>query len=484
MLRKLPLLVPLLLAAAASAADIPAPLDFPGPKLMPAGKDFPITDYGAVGDGKTLNTDAIQKAIDAAAPSAGTVVIPKGTFVSGAIFIKKPVNLRIDKDGILKGSTAVKDYPVIDSRFEGIERPVMAALVNVIGVSGITVSGQGTIDGSGDVWLANFPRVMRGARAGGRGAATGAAPASRPTPPATVFTGPRTVLTPTPNNPPMQRLPGATLMKPRLFNFTSCDNVAIKDLHLQNQAIWCLHILYSTDVLVDNLQIHEPLHRIPSSDGIDIDSSKRVRVDHTTIEANDDCISIKSGKDEDGRRVNRPSEDILIVNTHLAYGQGGVAMGSEVSGGIHHVEVRDCTCDDDNWAPVRLKTQPTRGGTVDDIVYRNYKIANVRQAFEFTLAWNMRINNPGAQNPTTMKDIYLINVSGTARRAGEFEGLPDKPITDVHFIDCHITADAPLRLNNTERVDTSGLTVKNASGETLAPVTGPVQRPPGPTLPR
>jgi polygalacturonase len=267
-------------------------------------------------------------------------------------------------------------------------------------------------------------------------------------------------------------------MKPRLFNFTSCNNVAIKDLHLQNQAIWCLHILYCTDVLVDHLDILDTTHRVPSSDGIDIDSSKRVRVDHTTISVNDDCISIKSGKDEDGRRVNRPSEQILIVNTHFAEGQGGAAMGSEVTGGVRDVEVRDCISDKGNWAPIRLKTQPTRGGVVERIVYRNVQVSNVRQAFEFNLAWNMRINTAGEQFPTTMKDVFLINVSGDARSAGAMNGLPAKPITDVHFIDCHITAATGLRMNNVERIDTAGLTVKNAEGQILPPTTG---RPAPPT---
>ncbi len=472
MLRNLFALAPLLLASAALAVDVPAPLNFPAPRLLPAGKDFPITDYGAVGDGTTLNTDAIHKAIDAcAAAGGGTVVIPKGTFLSGAIFIKKPVNFRVD--GTLKGSTAVKDYPVIDSRFEGIERPVMAAFVNVLNVDGITVSGQGTIDGSGDVWLANFPRGGRNGARAGAGSQPASQPASRPAnQPMNAFTSPRTVLTPTPDNPPPQRLPGGTLMKPRLFNFTSCNNVAIKDLHLQNQAIWCLHILYCTDVLVDHLDILDTTHRVPSSDGIDIDSSKRVRVDHTTISVNDDCISIKSGKDEDGRRVNRPSEQILIVNTHFAEGQGGAAMGSEVSGGVHDVEVRDCISDKGNWAPIRLKTQPTRGGVVENIVYRNVQVSDVRQAFEFNLAWNMRINTVGEQTPTTMKNVFLINVSGDARSAGAMNGLPAKPITDVHFIDCHITAATGLRMNNVERIDTAGLTVKNVAGEVLPPTTG------------
>jgi polygalacturonase len=453
----------------------PPPLEFAPPVLLPAGRDFSIVENGAVGDGASVNTVAIQKTIDAcSAAGGGTVVVPalgegKSTFVSGALFLKKGANLRIEKGAMLKGSTRVADYPVIESRFEGIERPVMAALLNAIDLEGITVSGEGTIDGSGDQWLANFPRGGRG-----RGPAPTSAPGGSPAPASrprggggqTVLTAPRTgILTRTAEIPLV--LPGGTLMKPRLVCFTNCTNSAIKNLTLQNQAIWCLHILYCTDFLADNLQIHEPLHRIPSSDGIDIDSSKRVRVDHTTIEANDDCISIKSGKDEDGRRVNRPCEEILIVNSHMAYGQGGVAMGSEVSGMIRNVEVRDTLVDAENWAPIRFKSQPTRGGTVENIVYRNIKIANARSAFEFNLEWNMRINNPGALNPTKIKNVYLINISGNARSAGSIHGLSSCPIENILFQNCDIHANTGLRIDNALNLDTSGLKITVAQGEPI-----------------
>ena len=469
--------IPLLLASAAFAVEPPPPLHLPAPKLSPPGKDYPITNYGAVGDGSTLNTQAIQKAIDAcAAAGGGTVVVPAGTFYSGAIFVKPHVNLRIDKGGILKGSTNPADYPIINSRWEGIERPWMAAFVNVTDCDGVTVGGGGVIDGSGDLWLRNLPRYRgrgRGRGAAARAGAARASAASSPGGPAnpttypapqTTFTGPRTVLTPT-TTPPPDRLPGYGPMKPRLICFTNCSNSAVENLTLRNQAIWCVHLLYCTDFLARNLTIRDPNRNVPSSDGMDIDSCNRVTVDHVDIDCNDDCISIKSGKDADGRRVNRPSQFILIENSHFAYGQGGVAMGSEVSGGIHDVEVRDCTSDTGNWAPIRFKSQPTRGGTVQNIVYRNFKLSNTRQAFEFNLAWNMRNNNPTATFPTTIKNVFLINITGDVNRAGAINGMPGHPIRDVYFDNCTLTANTGLVLNNTQDIDTSGLklTVKQGA---------------------
>lgn len=127
-----------------------------------------------------------------------------------------------------------------------------------------------------------------------------------------------------------------------------------------NQASWCLHVLYTNGFTIDGIDIRA-LEYIPSSDGIDIDSSNDILITSTRIEAHDDCISIKSGRDEDGRRVGRPSENILIENCHFAYGHGGVAMGSEISGGIRNVTIRSCLMDNENWSPLRFKSQPSRG---------------------------------------------------------------------------------------------------------------------------
>ncbi len=334
---------------------------------------FVISEYGSVADGKTVNTKAIQSAIDkCAASGGGVVVVPPGTFLSGAIFLKQGVNLYVEKDGILKGTTNIDDYPMINTRWEGTEEPWTSAFINAEGLTDLDISGEGTIDGSGEEWLQNNPYRRGpgrgntpGAVQGGRGDATAAAQAGAEPP------------------RPMQRRG-----RPRLIGIQNSKRVRVAGLNLHNQAVWCLFFLYSEDVLAENLKITAE-HNIPSSDGIDIDSSKRVRVNNVYIDVNDDCISIKSGKDADGLRVNRPAEDIVIENSHFAYGHGGVAMGSETSGGIRNVEVRNCVADSGNWAPIRFKTQPSRGGVVENITYRDMTLHATKQAFEFNLEWRM-----------------------------------------------------------------------------------------------
>src|ERR1017187_7153739 len=316
-----------------------------------APKRFVISDFGAVADAATVNTKAIQSAIDkCAASGGGVVVVPKGTFLSGAIFLKQGVNLSVEKDGVLKGTTNIDDYPVINTRWEGVEQPWTSSFINADGVTGLVISGQGTIDGSGEEWLKNNP-FRRGE--------------PRPA-----------------NTPP----PATRRGRLRLIGIQNSKHVRVAGLNLTNQAVWCLFFLYSEDVVAEDLKITAE-RNIPSSDGIDIDSCKHVRINRVYIDVNDDCISIKSGKDADGLRVNRPAEDIIIENSHFAYGHGGVAMGSETSGGIRNVEVRNCTVDSGNWAPIRFKTQPSRSGVVENITYRDMKLHETKQAFEFNMEW-------------------------------------------------------------------------------------------------
>ncbi len=399
-------------------------------------KRFVISDFGAVADGRTVNTKAIQAAIDkCAAAGGGVVVVPKGIFVSGAIFLKQGANLYVEKDGVLKGTTNIDDYPIIDTRWEGTEEKWTSAFVNAEGLTNLDISGEGTIDGSGEEWLQNNP--YRGGR--GRGAPDA------------------------PSSPP----PAARRGRPRLIGIQNSKHVHVAGLNLHNQAVWCLFLLYSEDVVAENLCITAE-HNIPSSDGIDIDSSKRVRVNNVFIDVNDDCISIKSGKDADGLRVNRPAEDILIENSHFAYGHGGVAMGSETSGGIRNVEVRNCVSDSGNWAPIRFKTQPSRSGVVENITYRDMKLHETRQAFEFNLEWRMvpPIAPPAKVLPV-VRNVRIINVSGDVSSVGIIHGLADSPIRDIHFENCQITAQKGFRLEHARNVDLAGLKLDVKDGEPI-----------------
>jgi polygalacturonase len=436
-------------------------------------KQYLITQFGAVADGKTVNTKAIQAAIDkcAANKKGGVVVVPAGTFLSGAIFLKQGVNLLVQKDGVLKGTTNLDDYPQIQSRWEGTEEMYTASLVNAEGVTGLTLSGEGTIDGSGDEWIKNNPfRRPPGPRpAGAPVAAPGAGPAAAPAPAidsTAVASAPMAPQPPQPR-PSIVAGPGGPPRRgrPRLIGIQNSKDVTITGLYLHNQAIWCLFVLYSQNVEINNLRIVAD-HNIPSSDGMDIDSSKHVHIDKVYIEDGDDCISIKSGKDADGLRVNRPAEDILIENSHFAYGQGGVAMGSETSGGIRNVTVLNCVFDSDNWAPIRFKTQPSRGGVVENITYKDITLHQTRQAFEMNMEWRMVGPRQPDSNPLpVVRNVKIVNVNGDVKSVGAIHGLPGSPIQGITFENCKITADRGFRLDNARDVNLKGLTIDVKQGD-------------------
>jgi exo-poly-alpha-galacturonosidase len=403
------------------------------------GKMYLVTSYGAKGDSSTLNTTSIQTCIDrCSTEGGGTVVIPKGVFMSGAIFLKDRVSLEIEKDGKLQGSVNQEDYPQIATRWEGEEKNWTAALVNAIGIEKIEIKGKGVIDGSGEVWTQRGIQERMQLQAGNSGNASN------------------------------QRLG-----RPRLIALQNCRHITVKELSLHNQASWGLFVLYSTDIDIMGLNITAQ-HNIPSSDGIDIDSSSQIHIAETFIDVNDDCISIKSGKDEDGLRVNRPAEDIMIEKCHFAYGHGGVAMGSETSGGIRNVEIRNCLVDSQNWAPIRFKSQPSRGGVVENITYRNIILHNTRKAFEFNMAWRMVNPKPAAKVLPVVRNVKIINVSGTADAVGDMSGLEGSPIVGIKFSKCTIKAQKGFTIQHAKNVDLEGLHVTGVNGQvvTLKDVNG------------
>ena len=444
-------------------------------------KRYVISELGAVGDGTTVNTKAIQTVIDrCATDGGGVVVVPKGTFLSGALYFKQGVNLRIEKDAVLKSTTAMADFPPIYTRWEGIERYWTSAFLNFVGLKNVDVSGEGTIDGSGDA----FAGFGQRARPPGGGAPRGPRPPADPTPAAPVpkvsdvygANPPTTAavnLAPDPAKLPTINAAGFLLPRagmlspPRALVVQDCTNVRVAGLTLKNPARWGYVFIYCENVVAEKLTVRAE-HYIPSSDSMDVDSCRKVLITGCDFDCNDDCLSIKSGKDEDGRRVNRPCEDLIIEKTRFAYGHGGAAMGSETSGGIRNVEVRDCVAEAGNWAPIRFKTQPSRGGVVENITYRNIELRDVKQAFEFDLEWNMRINVAGdTRVPPTVRNVKIINVHGTAGFVGRIHGLTDSFIDGVVFEKCEITAQKGLVIDNARNVDTTGLVLHVAEGEAV-----------------
>lgn len=344
----------------------------------------------------------IQKTINQAhQDGGGTVVLGEGTYETGALFFPRGVDLRLEQGACLKSIVDTTCYPMVKTRLEGIMTYARAALLNFDHNDGCVISGEGLIDGQGLKW--NELRLR-----------------------------------------PYDR--------PKTICINQCHQGRIQGLHIKNQAFWCLHILLTNGFTVDNIQINAEEY-IPSSDGIDIDSSTGIIVRETHIRAHDDCISIKSGKDSDGRNVNKASDNILIEHCHFDYGHGGVALGSEVSGDIRHVTVRNCDMSGENWNPIRIKSQPSRGGTVSDILFENILIEQARNVMEINMTWRMKGATAPPFHPLTkLNNIRLRNVNARATNAGIIHGFEEQPIPSgaITFENCQFETDTPLEIKNAD----------------------------------
>ncbi|MBO4659126.1 MAG: glycoside hydrolase [Prevotella sp.] len=353
--------------------------------------------------------ESIQAVIDRAhVEGGGTVVIPRGKHSTGALFFTRGVDLHLEKGARLVSIVDTTLYPIVDTRYEGTMTRARAALLNFTHNDGCRISGEGTIDARGLKWK---KKKMR-------------------------FTD-----------------------RPKTICIDHCDGGQICGISILNQAFWCLHILFTNDFTVDGISINIEDY-VPSSDGIDIDSSTGITIRNTHIKAHDDCISIKSGRDEDGRRINKASENIVVEDCFFDYGHGGVAIGSEVSGDVRHVIVRRCHMTGENWNPIRFKSQPSRGGLVEDVCFEDIDISNARNVFEINMTWRMK----GAIKPpysplTTLRNITFRNIRAKAEHAGNITGFEDQPFTrDVFTFDnCHLTVGTPLQIRHAD-VDTSGVT--------------------------
>jgi polygalacturonase len=375
-----------------------------------------VKSQGATGDGKTKDTAAIQKAINACAAGGGGIVrFRDGTYLSGAVFLKSKVTLQLDERATLKGTQDPADYlPEIATRWEGIERKMPASLVNAIDAEDIAITGSGTIDGSGEYWWKKMVKHDEESRRN----------------------------------------------RPRLVEFLRCKRVKMKGVTLKDSPNWILHPIYCQDVTLDGLTILAPATGAPNTDGIDPDSCKGMTITRCTIDVGDDCIAVKSGKDADGRRVGKPCEDLVIEHCTMLHGHGGVAIGSEMSGGVRNVIIRDCTFTGTDRG-VRLKTTRGRGGVMENITYENIVMKDVPQAIEFTMQYasSKSDNKPRPVDETTpsIRNIRIINVTATgSKSAGSVVGLPESKLTDITLENVKIACEKGLLIR-----DAKGVTLKN-----------------------
>ncbi len=387
-----------------------------------APRRFLITDHGAQADSAALNTQPIQQTIEAcAAAGGGIVVVPRGTFLTGSIFLQPGVSLEVEAGGVLKGSQNTNDYPWIATRIAGLEMKWPAALVNAEGLTNVTLSGTGTIDGSGLRWWRDYWAAREKE---------------------------------TRDVDPHFKVP-----RPRLVEFMRCQKVLVRDLTLKDPAFWNLQVTYCDGVEIRALKVraHHAAPRAASSDGIDIDSTCNVLITGCDIECDDDGICLKAGRDADGLRVNRPTENVVIRDCRVGPAAGLVVFGSETSGGIRNVQVYHCRADRGCGEVVRFKTRVGRGGVVEDVLYQDIEADGVRSVFSFNMeafgtTWipeEFRQEVPPEKGKPVFRNIRVTNLKAThCVSAGRLTGLPESPLQDLALKNVDIQAQRGFTIRN------------------------------------
>ena len=318
--------------------------------------EFHAGAYGAKGDGKTVDTAAIQKAIDAAAAAkaGGTVVFAPGVYLTGSLFLKSGTELRVDAGVEIRGVQDLAAYPVMQTRVAGVEMKWPSALINVYEQSHVKISGKGVIDGDGKIWWDKYWALRKDYEPKG-----------------------------------LRWAADYDCQRPRLIVIYKSSDVNLVGLELRRSGFWTVHICYSQQVHVDGIEIRNNIGgKGPSTDGIDIDSSSNVLVERCDIEGNDDDICLKAGRDADGLRVNRPSEKIVIRDCTVRGGAAGITIGSETSGGIRDVEAYRIHVLRPVPNGILFKSASTRGGTIENIVMHDFDMQGVATPISITLNWN------------------------------------------------------------------------------------------------
>jgi polygalacturonase len=403
-------------------------------------KHFIISDFGAVADGQTLNTIAIQKAIDEAGAAGGGVVeIPAGTFCSGSIFLKNGVELYLDEGAVLFGSNRIEDYPKRETRIEGHFEPWRMALVNAQQMDRVRIGGKGRLDGNGVTFWQAFQKRRQ-------------------------------------ENP---RCTNLEVERPRLMFIDRCHDVRVEGIALQDSGFWNLHAYRCRDVVIEGLRITIPSAsatvRGPSTDGMDIDSCQNVTIRRCYISVNDDNIALKGSKGPfaDKDADSPPVENILIEDCECGDGNGLVTCGSEATT-IRNVTVRNCTISG-RATLLTLKLRPDTPQHYEHITFDGIKLSGGAGRLLNVAPWTQFFDLKGQPPPSrTVNDVTIRNVSGTYGAFGQLRGSPGDVIRNFTLENINVTLNGPrggdrLSLGKVENLVVKNVVVNGQPVQPLAP---------------
>ena len=424
------------------------------PPRFPA-REFDVTRRGAVGDGTTLCTDAFREAIAAChAAGGGRVVVPPGRFLTGPIHLRSNVDLHVSDGATLLFSRDPAHYlPLVFTRWEGVELMNYSPLVYAFEQENVAVTGRGTLDGQADEghwwpWKGSRqpadPRNQNKARARLMDLAAQGVPVAE------------------------RRFGEGSYLRPNFIQPYRCTNVLVEGLTIVSSPMWEIHPVLCSNVTVRDVTVRS---HGPNNDGCDPESCRDVLIERCTFDTGDDCIALKSGRNDDGRRVNVPVENVIVRDCVMKDGHGGVVIGSEISGGARYVFAERCRMDSPQLdRALRIKTNSVRGGIVEHVYMRDVTVGEVAEAV-VTINFFYEEGDAGTF-PPVVRDVEVRNVTSRKSRHGLLlRGYAHDPIRDVRLVDC--TFDNVAKPDIVEHVE--GLSFDNVrvNGRSVTAPTAP-----------
>lgn len=401
-----------------------------------------------------LCTQAIQNAINKANKSGGgTIYFPAGNYLTGALKLKSNIIINLEAGAILKFSTNFDDYlPFVEYRWEGTVLKSFSPLLFAKDEENITITGRGIIDGQGEAWWKEIWRIE----------------SAKEKLPLTKYQK----MTQEANKdvktaPYYARTRSYLFHRPPLFQAYHCKNIRIEGVTFQNSPFWTINPAFCDNVTIDNVTIFNSYS--PNTDGINPTSCKNVHISNCHISVGDDCITIKSGRDEDGRKYATPTENVTITNCTMMSGHGGVVIGSEMSGDIKKVTITNCIFDGTDRG-IRIKAARGRGGVVEEIRVSNIVMNNIKkEAFMFNLFYDKNtVVEPVTERTPIFRNIHISNVTATnVNTAGRIIGIPEMPIQNMTFSNINIEAKEGFNISTASDIEFHDVKINTILGASV-----------------
>ncbi|ACX65101.1 glycoside hydrolase family 28 protein [Paenibacillus sp. FSL H8-0457] len=439
-----------------------------------------ITDYGAVGDGVYDNTQAFHQAIEACAKAGGgTLVIPPGIWLTGPIKLQSRIELHASAGAFVMFSKFFEDYPILMSTYEGRQMFRCQSPLDGEGLEDVAITGGGIFDGSGEAWRpvkrgklteSQWERLIQSGGVVDDQGLWWPTPAARD--------GQETLdrIEQTGSEEPQDYEPVRDYLRPNLLSLRNCKRILLSGPTFQNSAAWCLHPWASEQITIQNITVRNPWYA-QNGDGLDIDSCKYVTVENSSFDVGDDAICLKSGKNEAGRLLGKPSERISIRNCTVYHGHGGIVVGSEMSGGIKDVYVSDCTFIGTDIG-IRFKSCRGRGGVVENILIERIRMRDIDgDAISFNLYYEGKAGSgeyqeevmlPVTEETPVFRNIVIQDiVCSGAHTALLINGLPEMPVENLTVKRSAITSREGIVCRNGQNLSIQDLVLRTQDNPLL-----------------